>query len=211
MKFTDHPSIRDSQGHSRVRNGEVLVCDDYKPCIMCGEPSSFVEICSEGRFCSDECLEEFYEEFSREEKATAAKEGLTSKYTVFKRDTAEAISGCFVLRPDKDPVAIEALLKYAAVTPNYQLAQDIYNWVNGPELNPPLTEDDLAEMGGDGVYTTCSGWIPCWGIVKDPSSPMGRKIDCGEGRGHSLIGFNKTWRAYRRKPTEVRWEAHSES
>lgn len=33
-------------------------------CLMCGEPTPFVDICSEGHFCSDACYNKFYEELS---------------------------------------------------------------------------------------------------------------------------------------------------
>lgn len=30
------------------------------PCLTCGEPTEYIEVCSETYFCSDECVEEFY-------------------------------------------------------------------------------------------------------------------------------------------------------
>ena len=58
-----------------------------------------------------------------------AYKGLKAKYLVFKADTGEMVENCFVLRPDKDPAAVEALRAYANVTDNETLAEDIYNWV----------------------------------------------------------------------------------
>lgn len=55
--------------------------------------------------------------------------GLKGKYLVFKADTGEQVSNCFVLRPDKDTGAVEALRAYANTTDNKTLAEDIYNWV----------------------------------------------------------------------------------
>ena len=55
--------------------------------------------------------------------------GLKLKFLVFKADTGERIENCFVLRPDKDPAAVEALRAYAEATDNKTLADDIYNWV----------------------------------------------------------------------------------
>ena len=55
--------------------------------------------------------------------------GLKLKYLVFKADTGERIENCFVLRPDKDYAAVEALRAYAEATDNKTLADDIYNWV----------------------------------------------------------------------------------
>ena len=74
MKFRNHIQKPDRQGDMRVRNGEVLVCKEIKPCIMCGEPTNFVEICSEGRFCSDECMDKFYERLAENEEARAAED-----------------------------------------------------------------------------------------------------------------------------------------
>ena len=58
-----------------------------------------------------------------------AYKGLKAKYLVFKADTGEKVDNCFVLRPDKDPAAVEALRAYASATDNETLAEDIYNWV----------------------------------------------------------------------------------
>lgn len=69
--------------------------------------------------------------------------GLKLKFLVFKSDTGERIENCFVLRPDKDPAAVEALRAYAEATDNKTLADDIYNWVgNGVTLKKwiPVSE-----------------------------------------------------------------------
>lgn len=58
-----------------------------------------------------------------------AYKGLKAKYLVFKADTGEKVDNCFILRPDKDPVAVEAIRAYASATDNETLAEDIYNWV----------------------------------------------------------------------------------
>ena len=42
-----------------------------------------------------------------------AYKGLKVKYLVFKADTGEMVDNCFILRPDKDAVAVEALRAYA--------------------------------------------------------------------------------------------------
>lgn len=55
--------------------------------------------------------------------------GLKLKFLVFKADTGESVENCFVLRPDKDAAAVEALRAYAEATDNKTLAEDIYNWV----------------------------------------------------------------------------------
>lgn len=138
-------------------------------------------------------------------------EGLYPKYIVTKADTGEPVDSCFVLRPSKDPAAIKALECYAKYTSNRKLAYDITAWLAGSELNPPLTEEDLETMEGDPIFTTSSGWMPCYGIDPNPGSCHGPRIDCGDGRGYSLMGFNETWEAYRRKPIHMMWEAHDES
>ena len=61
--------------------------------------------------------------------------GLYSKYTVIDNTTHEVIQDCFVLRPDKDPTAEDALLFYAEATQNEELAVDLAHWLQ--ELHPP--------------------------------------------------------------------------
>lgn len=62
-----------------------------------------------------------------------AYKGLKAKYLVFKADTGERVGNCFVLCPDKDPAAVEAIRAYASATDNETLAEDIYNWVGKGE------------------------------------------------------------------------------
>ena len=33
------------------------------PCTTCGEPTIFIDLCSEAPFCSEECLEQFYNDY----------------------------------------------------------------------------------------------------------------------------------------------------
>lgn len=129
-----------------------------------------------------------------------SEKGLYNKYKVINQSTGEEVKCCFVLRPDKDPAAIRALEDYARHTDNHHLSDDITRWLAGPDLNPPLTEEDLSKMAGETIFTTHKGYIPCWGIDANPGSPYGPRIDCGEGRSISLHGFNEDWKAYRRKP-----------
>ena len=62
-------------------------------------------------------------------------EGLKSKYLVFEAATGKKVENCFVLRPDKDAAAVEALRAYAYVTDNKTLSNDIYNWVGKGEAD----------------------------------------------------------------------------
>ena len=71
-----------------------------------------------------------------------AYEGLKGKYLVFKADTGEQIADCFVLRPDKDNTAVEALRFYAYITDNKTLAEDIYKWVGESKILPPCKVGD---------------------------------------------------------------------
>jgi len=83
--------------------------------------------------------------------------GLKGKYLVFKADTGEQVSNCFVLRPDKDTAAVEALRAYARNTNNETLAEDIYNWVGkGVTVQKwiPVAERLPEEEGWYLVYTT---------------------------------------------------------
>lgn len=84
--------------------------------------------------------------------------GLKLKFLVFKADTGERIENCFVLRPDKDHAAVEALRAYAEATDNKTLADDIYNWV------------------GNGV--TVKKWIPV-------SERLPDLIPCSAGTAYS--------------------------
>ena len=71
-----------------------------------------------------------------------AYKGLKRKFLVFKSDTGEMVENCFVLRPDKDPAAVEALRAYARATDNATLSADIVNWVGEGEERCwiPVTE-----------------------------------------------------------------------
>lgn len=55
-------------------------------------------------------------------------EGLKIKYNVHKIEDGSIVNNCFVLRPDKDPAAFEALLAYAEHTENDVLREDIHMW-----------------------------------------------------------------------------------
>jgi hypothetical protein len=71
-----------------------------------------------------------------------AYKGLKRKFLVFKSGTGEMVENCFVLRPDKDPAAVEALRAYARATDNATLSADIVNWVGEGEERRwiPVTE-----------------------------------------------------------------------
>ncbi len=43
---------------------DTIIVGDAKPCSMCGKPARCIDICSEGHFCSQQCLREFYNWFN---------------------------------------------------------------------------------------------------------------------------------------------------
>ena len=53
--------------------------------------------------------------------------GLYGKYEVRKDGTP--VESCFVLEPESDPAAREALLRYAEATDNEELADDLREWI----------------------------------------------------------------------------------
>jgi hypothetical protein len=44
-----------------------LIKGENKKCVMCDNKSEYIEYCSEGHFCSTECLDEFYKKVSENE------------------------------------------------------------------------------------------------------------------------------------------------
>lgn len=54
-------------------------------------------------------------------------DGLYAKYRVLK--DGEEQDGCFVLKPESDPAALEALRTYANETDNDQLRSELRGWI----------------------------------------------------------------------------------
>lgn len=63
MKFEKYPVTVDEHGFKFAKN-DIMVGDTEKGCLMCGAPTKYIEIVSEGCFCSDECVDKFYKELS---------------------------------------------------------------------------------------------------------------------------------------------------
>jgi hypothetical protein len=59
------------------------------------------------------------------EKST--RDGLYDKYEVYK--DGEAVPNSFVLNPESDPAAREALIRYAEATDDQKLAEDLLEWM----------------------------------------------------------------------------------
>lgn len=102
-----------------------LLCKMISPTITVGEQADFL-IAHGVTVQEGKPLEAFLHPID-------AYKGLKAKYLVFKADTGEKVENCFILRPDKDFAAVEALRAYASATDNETLAEDIYNWVGKDE------------------------------------------------------------------------------
>ena len=58
MKFIDKfPHLK----YLEVDEG-ILMGKNPVPCHMCGELTTYVDVCAEAPFCSEECMEKFYME-----------------------------------------------------------------------------------------------------------------------------------------------------
>jgi hypothetical protein len=65
---------------------------------------------------------------SEEESAAIPQdEGLYGKYDVYK--DGEPQDGCFVLKPESDPAALEALKEYATETDDHFLGAELCYWI----------------------------------------------------------------------------------
>lgn len=62
MKFNEYKVQEERLGSQWIKD-DILVGDEESPCINCGLPTRYIEICSEAHFCSDKCVEEFYRQF----------------------------------------------------------------------------------------------------------------------------------------------------
>ena len=62
----------------------------------------------------------------------SSERGLYGKYIVIKIDGEdnEPLTDVFVLRPEKDPVALVAIRAYANTTDNAELARGLFEWAN---------------------------------------------------------------------------------
>lgn len=97
-----------------------------------------------------------------------AYKGLKAKYLVFKADTGERVGNCFVLRPDKDPAAVEAIRAYARATDNETLAEDIYNWVGKGEPVQEWISVDDRQPNNKGCYLlTVKHWFDGEPVVRE--------------------------------------------
>lgn len=62
-KFADVLAGENNGWASRM----ILVGRDARPCITCRIPTHFIDVCSEGHICSDECDKAFYDLIAAQE------------------------------------------------------------------------------------------------------------------------------------------------
>lgn len=98
--------------------------------------------------------------------------GLVKKYIVIKGKDNSIVDNCFVLRPDRDMAALEALRTYAKVTKNKALANDLEAWIY------KITGDVNFCDTCDQEFATCEAKGACF----------------GNGFGHDNVIFCESWR-----------------
>ncbi|MGN7760476.1 hypothetical protein [Paenibacillus sp. 22594] len=78
--------------------------------------------------------------------------GLYNKYRITHRETGSEVEGaCFVLRPERDPAARVALLRYAEATNNMELSADIWKWIQSIDPHAECSEDVYPLLDGTEV------------------------------------------------------------
>lgn len=85
--------------------------------------------------------------------------GLYNKYIITKKDRTPVYDRCFVLKPDKDPVAVKALQAYAFATDDDQLREDLYAWVGKPTVEFEPVRHGRWVNGTLGTECSCCGGL----------------------------------------------------
>ena len=163
--------------------------------------------------CKPDIFAKTYESATLTPPNEPERAGLYGKYTVYKNKDGSLVTGCFILRPEKDPAAVAALRAYAAATDNTELASDIIKWV-GDEPNEPLTIEQLLEMEGEPVYIIAKGmgiaewnviagkeWITvAYDVPRNGFKAVVEGIGFINGRAFRIDSYRANWIAYRRPP-----------
>lgn len=92
--------------------------------------------------------------------------GLYNKYQIINRETGQELVGAsFVLKPSNDSAARAALMAYAEVTDNRQLAIEITAWVSSlPELMKcDWCDEPAAELSHPHMFDMAIGKRMCRG------------------------------------------------
>jgi len=83
-------------------------------------------------------------------KGKRAMRSLYNEYVIFRIDGGTQVQGfCFVLQPESDPVAFDALAYYAKLTPNKQLAADLRRELQDIVDRENDVDEGLAAAYGD--------------------------------------------------------------
>lgn len=59
MKFEARPLSTDSRGFQFAKN-HIMKTSQSQGCMHCGQPTTFIDVISEGYLCSDECEAGWY-------------------------------------------------------------------------------------------------------------------------------------------------------
>ena len=68
MKYCDMKKQTDKYGFEYIADKCILVGKNKRPCLICGELTDYIDVCSEAHFCSDECVKAFYQQLTEYEK-----------------------------------------------------------------------------------------------------------------------------------------------
>lgn len=101
MKFEDYKEvITDEYGFQFVKNG-VMIGTEEKGCLICGTPTKCIEVCSEAHFCSDECVDKFYNQLSEYDGLRAKFEEKANRISTTYQITCDH-AGCYLSNFEDD-------------------------------------------------------------------------------------------------------------
>ena len=69
MKYCDRKKQTDKYDFEYIADKCILVDKNKRPCLICGELTEYIDVCSEAHFCSDECTKAFYKQLAECVKA----------------------------------------------------------------------------------------------------------------------------------------------
>lgn len=96
MKFEDYKEvITDEYGFQFVKNG-VMIGTEEQGCLICGTSTKYIEVCSEAYFCSDECVDKFYNQLSEYDELRAEFEEKANKISTTYQITCDH-AHCYLL------------------------------------------------------------------------------------------------------------------
>jgi|SRR5690625_3689085 len=114
--------------------------------------------------------------------------GLFNKYTIINNETGKEVEGSyFVLNPETDLAAIDALIAYAKSTQNKELAKDIYRWL------------DLLGKGVGATYKLIGGTIEVEVIGLSDWTVNGVRSDNGKTETFPIHYFLQNFKQVRER------------